>query len=337
MDLHPKAKAIALAVRQTQGPVLIAVHTRPDMDAIASALAIAAAVRRTSRQAITYSEDPLPPHIASTPAGRTVVTCKPPPLPPAGYSLVVAVECQTPQRGGQHLVSLASVARGTVLVDHHADCEPWAAISWIDPEMPSCSEMAYQVHLALAGPPDSQIATYLLAGIAGDTLWFSVPGITPATFRTAAELLQWGAQPSVARTWTSATGVDALRAEASALANVRDAGEGVYWTYSESADPTTRYRLAEALISLDGCRVAVVACGGNGHPTVVSIKSNDGTNVRSVAAAFGGGGHSYAAAFQTTMPPTEAARQAAECAVRLVREDRLGRVGELLGSATIGM
>jgi phosphoesterase RecJ-like protein len=316
------AQTVAAALRGAGDRVLVAVHARPDMDALASATAVAAALRRAGREVVLASQDPLPPHLLRVPL-PVPVTCGDEAIRAAtGFAnTVVAIECQSPERGGKVLQEAVRSARLTVLIDHHPDCTPWADVRWIDQMASSCSELAYRVHLAGFGPPGQDVATLLLAGIAADTSWFSSRTVTPDTLATAAELVQWGASIQDARDWIAATSLRDLEEESAALLRVQTLPGGVYWTYCELAAPSVRYRILDSLSVLDGCRAAVAACGNPDGTTTVSIRvRTDQINAMEIARAFGGGGHLHSAAFTVRMPPDVAAIQAARTVARVLQD-----------------
>ena len=288
------------------------------MDAMASAAAIATALRKAGREVTLASQDPLPPHLLRVPMPVPVVCGEEALRAAADHpDAVVAVECQSPERGGRVLQEATASARLTLLIDHHPDCTPWADVRWIDPAASSCSELAYRVHLAGFGPPDRELATLLLAGIAADTSWFSSRTVSPDTLATAAELVRWGASIQDARDWVATTSLRDLEEESAALLRVRTLPGGVCWTCCELATPSVRYRILDSLCALEECSAAVVACGNPDGTTTVSIRvRTERINAMEVARAFGGGGHLHSAAFTVRMPPELAAREAAHAVAR---------------------
>lgn len=82
-----------------------------------------------------------------------------------------------------------------VKIDHHPNDDMFGDVFWVDPDASSCSEMVYRFYdefkdqLKLS----KKAASALYAGIIGDTGRFLYPATTPATLRTAAALMEAGA------------------------------------------------------------------------------------------------------------------------------------------------
>ncbi|QNQ81908.1 DHH family phosphoesterase [Lactobacillus sp. PV012] len=79
-----------------------------------------------------------------------------------------------------------------IKIDHHPDVDPYADMSYVDPEKPAAAEIVYDFLKAEKLPLPKEVAYPLYAGIVGDTGRFMYSETSPHTFEVAAELANTG-------------------------------------------------------------------------------------------------------------------------------------------------
>ena len=79
-----------------------------------------------------------------------------------------------------------------IKIDHHPDVDPYADMSYVDPDAPAASEIIFDFLKAENLPITKEVAAALYAGIVGDTGRFMYPETSAHTFDVAAELTKTG-------------------------------------------------------------------------------------------------------------------------------------------------
>lgn len=161
---------------------LILTHLRPDGDTLGCAAGLCAALRQAGKTAYvlenpevtqTYRDDVTPYFAPEDYAPETVV------------SVDIAAQGLFPEnaKGYQGRVDLA--------FDHHPSYEGFGAESCTDASRAACGELIYDVCRSL-GEITPEIAKPLYVAVSTDTGCFVYGNTTPATHRTAAELMELG-------------------------------------------------------------------------------------------------------------------------------------------------
>jgi phosphoesterase RecJ-like protein len=195
-----------------------------------------------------------------------------------------------------------------VNIDHHHDNPRYGELAYVRGEASSTSELVCDVARALGLRLSPEAAAALYAGISFDTGHFHHDSTSPATFRTAAWLVELG---------VDVTGMYALlyesRSEASlrlwarAVAGARSVASGrallaavTCADFSDTgAGPEETDGIVDSLRGVDGVEVAaLVKEQTGGAPVRVSLRSET-IDVSAIAALQGGGGHRLASGFSS--------------------------------------
>jgi phosphoesterase RecJ-like protein len=285
--------------------VALAVHEKPDLDALGAAagmldlfeqLGVGAELWVSEDELLPLAEDLLPLDRVRRGA------------PPADAALY-ALDSGNPQR-----LALPSWGEVAVNIDHHHDNPRYGELALVRGGCSSTSELVCDLYRALGLEPSPAAAAALYAGISFDTGHFHHDSTTAGTFRTAAWLVEHGAD---------VTGLFALlyerRSEASlrlwarAVAGATSvAGGKALLTAVKLADheatgagPEETEGIVDSLRGVDGVEVAaLVKEQANGARTRVSLRSET-IDVSAIAALQGGGGHKLAAGFSSDDSPEE--------------------------------
>lgn len=296
--------------------ILVVSHVPMDGDGLGSGLALVRGLRALGREASLLTEARLPRAYAFLPGYAEVrLLDARGSVPP--HDLLVGVDAGSGERLGRAFAARAPGVR-VLNVDHHVSNTRYGDLNWIDGEAAATGEMVFDLLQALGAPIDPGTALCLLVAIVTDTGRFCYSNTTPRTLRTAATLLEKGAQPEtvlLALYRNLPQGVLRLQARAVDLLRFHEEGRLATLTVPAGfgrdlgAEEEDVKDLIDLAISVRGVVVAALVRGLAEGGTKVSLRSNDDrADVSGFAASRGGGGHRRAAGFTTAATPEEVDR-----------------------------
>ena len=305
-QLDQCAAVDALHILRTARTVLLPMHQNVDADGMASPLAIMHALAQINVRAVLVATDgQIPPTLAFLPGFDRVLRYGIDPLP--DYDVLCLVDCADRRRLGGFYTDDPTRVDGhipIVNIDHHVTNGRFGAVNIVEPDAAAASEVVAALLAVWGTELTTTIAQCLLAGIYGDTLGLRTPGTTSRTLRTAADLVDAGANPGPI--------VDALfRLKPAstvclwehALRNVQWTGTLIWTELTDEIFDTCHAARSEAeglvnfLTGTEGSRAAAILYQDE-TGWRVSLRSLDDVDVAQIAAVFGGGGHPRAAGCQ---------------------------------------
>lgn len=303
--------AAAVARIEQAADLALACHVGPDGDALGSMIGFGLAARRQGRDVVASFGSPfaVPGNLRFLPTDLLV----PPEDFPESPETMVVFDAGSSDRLGE-LGSNAARAEKLIVLDHHITNEGFGDIELIDGSAAATGEIVFELLRALGWEVDADIATCLHTALVTDTGRFMYSNTKPETLRIAAELLEAGASPSeIGRHVYEETPFGYLKVSSAVLARATlDAETGVVTAIVTDAD------LEEASIDwgdIDGlidtlrlaeeADVAALAKAHDDGRVKVSLRSRGDTDVGSLAASLGGGGHRLAAGFTAEGDPGE--------------------------------
>lgn len=202
--LHPSAEPTALAALREllAAPKRCALitHYNPDGDAMGSSLGLAGVLRAAGHTAHVVLPNTPPPNLQWMPGHADVIagdTDREAAVRALGEAEVVfCLDFNKPDRVGP-LEEALRAASFKVLIDHHRDPDPMAAITFSDTTACATAQMVYDIAAALGLEQhlSADLATCLLTGLITDSGSFRFSSTTPHTLRVAAALMERGAIP----------------------------------------------------------------------------------------------------------------------------------------------
>lgn len=299
---HEGREAVARLLRAAQS-LLLAVHVRPDGDAVGSALGLGLALERAGKRVRFLVDGGIPRYLAWLPgAGRF----EPPAPLEESPDAAVLLDCGDLERVGQ-VRPLLEQAREVVNIDHHPSNTRYGSTRWIEPGAAAVGEQVLDLLDELGLEPDEAVATALFASIASDTGGFRYSNTTASTLERAARLVRAGARPDeiARRLWEERT-PGSLRLLGRVLEGLEVLAGGRFSRVRVPARLLEEAGAAEEDVeglvnyprSLQGVEAAALfqEVRLEGRPAVrVSLRSNRWLDVSAVAVRFGGGGHGRAA------------------------------------------
>jgi phosphoesterase RecJ-like protein len=280
---------------------LITSHRNPDGDAIGSELALAELAAALGVEPVIVNRDHAPANLTELPGVETVIVAEALPADfPEGFDLVVTVECP-----GLDRVGFDGLDRLPILnIDHHLANPGYGEVNFLDEEAPAAGEMVWTMFKVAGVAPSVSAATNAYVALATDTGDFRYSNARPRAFRTAAEMVEAGAEPSLISEWVhDGRTIGSVRLLGEALKTLRFLCDGRLASLEvdpaaferAGADSTDTEEIINIPRAVAGVEVVVFCKQWEPGRVKVSLRSRGAVDVRSVAARFGGGGHSNAA------------------------------------------
>lgn len=275
----------------------ITTHVRPDGDGIGSSLGLCWLLRSLGKNAEVIVRDQIPVAYEELPGANEIRTIS---EIDKSYDAVFIIECSDINRPGINKLA----EQFTVNIDHHATCEHFGTINWIDSTASACGEMIYNLCKAIGGRVTKEIAECVYMALVTDTGSFHFPNTTERTLKVASELIKVGVKPAaISEVVYNSYPWSRIELMRQVLATVkRDETGRVAWMrqtleMSETAGAVDGDNNGFVNIPLAAKEVEAAVYMRETFPNTyrVSLRSKDGINVAKVAEKFGGGGHKNAA------------------------------------------
>ncbi len=275
----------------------ITTHARPDGDGIGSSLGLYWLLRSLGKEVEIIFRDDIPVSYTQLPAAdkiNTVATID------KKYDAVFVIECSDVLRPG--IEGLAE--QFVVNIDHHATCEHFGDINWIDSTASAVGEMIYNLCKAIGGKISLEIANCIYMALVTDTGSFHYSNTTERTFKVASELVRIGVKPhKISEMVYNSYPWSRVELMAQVMATIKRDPSG------RVARMRQNLAMAEGSGSVDGDNNGFVNLPLMADDVLavvfmkeiragryrVSLRSKDDINVAKVAEKFGGGGHKNAA------------------------------------------
>jgi len=283
---------------------MITSHVYPDCDSVGSSLALYHALRQMGKEALVMIPHSVGDKFNYLPGADEMNFF------PHGkdehFDVVFVLDAGslTRTRGVRPLVEACEIV---VNIDHHISNEKFGQAIIIDPEASSTAEILFKLLSAWGVKITPEIAECLYAGVVTDTGRFSYDNTDSGTLRMAADLIDFGADPSrlFKNIYLEKT-LGELKLLSCALASLKVSENGKYaWIELSARDfeetgtqPVDTSDFAEIPRSVIGVEVGMFFREEGPENFKGSLRSNSPSfNVSNIARTFGGGGHAQAAGF----------------------------------------
>jgi phosphoesterase RecJ-like protein len=291
---------------------LLVTHEHPDGDALGSLIAMQAVLVALGKDSVMYidpDEFPLPHEYRFLDLAGLVSA----PPDDAARRVHVFLDCGNIDRN-----PVTSVPDGALIlnIDHHHDNTRFGSVNHVDAEASCTAEMVWELMREFGVEPTVAMAEALYVGLVTDTGRFMYRNTGPRAHVMAAELLEAGVDAfDIYRRIYEGIPVGKLALLARGLANIeRHDGGALTITrltaedFAQSgAEESYSEGVVDHLRSLQGTLVAALvrdrlAPGQDGRQKVSLRASDERVDVSRIAREQGGGGHTQAAGFTTTLP-----------------------------------
>jgi phosphoesterase RecJ-like protein len=288
--------------------VALACHVNPDGDALGSMLGLFHVLRAAGRDVVASFPTPfvIAPHYRELP-GLDLLTH--PADFPSEPDVMITFDCGSLGRLGD-LEPAAKAARDLIVLDHHVSNTRYGTINVIDPAAAASGVLVRRLVLELGLPLTNDAAIALYAALVCDTGRFQYETTTPSVFDLARELVTFDIPVSrLSRQLFEEHRFAYLKLLGEALANAElDVERRFVWTVV-TQDMLDRHDVTleevEGLIDIvrraTEAEVTCVVKEEADGSVRVSLRSLGDVDVRLIAADNGGGGHRFAAGFESTL------------------------------------
>ena len=290
----------ARAVREARTLVTTG-HVKPDGDALGSALGLALAARAAGVSVrVCFGERFVLGRQFDFLDTRPVVD----PAEVGAPDVLVAFDCNDPDRLGPELVPVVEAAGTVVMIDHHVAGPGFGDIRVCDPDAPAAALLCYRLIRLIGWDVSPAAATALLLGLVTDTGRFQFGNTNPEVLRAAAELVEAGARPEViGQSVYESMAFGYLGVAGAVLSRATlEPARALVWSYV-TQDDLGRHGIgmedADALIDdirvAREAEVALLLKEQPGGEWKLSLRSRRHVDVAAIAETMGGGGHHRAA------------------------------------------
>jgi len=288
--------------------IWLPLHVSPDGDSLGSNLAFARALTRRGISCQVVSPDPIPDVYASFYKPEEVFVGNVPPGPKPTH--IACLDISDPTRTGGFYTANEAAFKGEkgvkiLNMDHHATNLRFGDLQLLDVSAAACAEQVAVALNDLGWAVDAEIARLILLGVVTDTLGFRTPATTARTLRVASHMMERGGDLfSIVDQVFNVRPLSTIMLWSKALAGVSLGAKGrvIYihvtpaMLQEAGAKEEELEGLASYLASVRGrVKVAAVLKEREDRETRVSLRSNPGVDVATIAQRFGGGGHPQAA------------------------------------------
>lgn len=273
--------------------ILVLCHRYPDGDTIGSAFALCRALRKLGKKANVMCGDIFPSVYSYIYSDFEQLDMK--------ESFIVAVDV-----ADKSLLGILEKPYGSkvdLCIDHHGSNGFYAKDTYVDASSASTGEIIWSLLPKLGVEADKDIANAIYTAISTDTGCFKYSNTTAKTFRTAAKLVDIGADVAKINTLMFDTmSMGRLKLERAALGSIKFYCGGKIASVSLTAQMFEESGASEGdlegLSSLarkvEGVIVGVfVRDTGAGYK--ISVRTHPPANACEICKQFGGGGHNAAA------------------------------------------
>ena len=302
--------SLAAAARTIAGAnsVALACHVNPDGDALGSMLGLFHVLRADGANVIASFPRPfvVGPHYRELP-GLELLSH--PDEFPREPDVMVTFDCGSLGRLGE-LEPAAKAANELIVLDHHVSNTCYGTINVIDPGAAASGVLVRRLVFELGLPLTNDAAVALYAALVCDTGRFQYDTTTPSVFELARELVTFDVPVSrLSRQLFEEHRFAYLKLLGEALAGAElDTERRFVWT-AVTQDMLRRHDVTleevEGLIDIlrrtTEAEVTCVLKEEADGSVRVSLRSLGDADVRAIADANGGGGHRFAAGFESTL------------------------------------
>ncbi len=296
----------AAAILRDGDGFLILTHRRPDGDTLGSAAALCSALRRLGKRAVLCPNSGITekyaPFVSEYIGDDT-----------SEYTIPVSVDI-----AGENLFPLGWQGHVELAIDHHPSNSGFASETLLWPDKAACGEIVLELIDLLCGGITSKEADLLYIAVSTDCGCFQYANTRADTFRSAAKLLESGADiQRLNKLLFRSVSPARLRLEGmiySTLRSYRDNAINIAVITAEmiqksGADGSDMDDIAALPGRIAGNVVSVTIKERTDGTSKVSLRSTDALDSSAICAIFGGGGHKMAAGCEMSCPPEEAAEK----------------------------
>ena len=203
--------------------------------------------------------------------------------------------------------------KNTISIDHHDSRDFEAKYVYNEPDSASCSEIIFKFAKLYNAEITPKIASYLFAGIVGDTNCFEHDNVTANTHMTASQLYSLGADTKkIIFEQKKHQTIKDINLSRLVYSNMVIKNQIAYMIFtnkiqSEAGTDNTKKYVSE-LLNIEDNVFSFAINQKEKNTYTVSIRCKEGYNACKIAEKYGGGGHIQAAGFSFVGAPVKHAK-----------------------------
>lgn len=286
---------------------ILSTHKHCDGDGLGSQLGLFHGLRKLGKKVFAYNVDRTPKKYGFLSPDRYIQYFEETHSPIPEVDLALILDTNDHRLLEPLYDQLVKHSRKVIFVDHH-----WPLVemglptedSYIDMQAASTGEIAFRILKELRIPLNQEISRAIYTSIVFDTQLFRFVRNSPTSHLIAAELLNHEKDPAeVHRALFGNHTVEKMKYVYKCIENIEffDNNRLAAITISQkdlarhSLDPDDARDIIDMIMNIDSLIAAVMIREDDRDLYKISIRSNGLIEVRALAEAIGGGGHSYAA------------------------------------------
>ncbi|MRR17312.1 MAG: bifunctional oligoribonuclease/PAP phosphatase NrnA [Deltaproteobacteria bacterium] len=293
-------KEILAAISQGK-KFLITAHVRLDGDALGSELALYLMLKDLGKEAVICNQDPTPAHYRFLPGADQIVHS----LEQAEhYDVGFVLDSSELERVGKIAADVARI-KTLINIDHHISNAGFCRLRFVDAKASSTGELLHRLMRKMHVKMTKEICTNLYAAILTDTGGFRYSTTHQETLRSAAELVEGGADPQ----WISENIYESdppaklqllARTLESLTLDMETRTASLVVTQKDLLDTGATMELTDGFVDIPrtvkGISIAMLYTQLGEKQFKLSLRSKGKVDVERIARRFGGGGHINASA-----------------------------------------
>jgi len=282
---------------------LITSHVDPDGDSLGSQIALYYALKRSRKEVAIINQGSIPSKYRFLDR-EGIIKSRAESLEFSPEAVFI-IECPSIDRIG-FVQALIPQSADTINIDHHPDNDEYADINLVDEASSAVGETLYLIFEAGKIPITAEIASSLYAAIVSDTGRFRFKSTTSRSMRTAAKLIDLGADPKkISDHIFSDYAPQTIRLLGNTLAGLRMEADGKigYVTVTgksleaSGAEIENSEGFVDYILSISGVHLGLMFKEISENKVKISVRSQNGFDAALFARSFNGGGHVNAAGF----------------------------------------
>ncbi len=291
----PELPAALAFVRSGKHFVLTS-HVNCDGDGVAACLALQAILRSRGKSASVVLPDPPNSQYNFLEGWEGIETASS--LPAAKTERLIVLDCPALTRIGK-IEEYITEGTQVLVIDHHQDSLPFGHVNLITTKSSSTSELIYHLGMALGFQFTPAVAEQIYMGILFDTGGFRYALTTPTTLEVGAQLVRAGARLDlVADRLFNNQSLPVLKLLGRALESLQlyceDQVAIVHLSHANLDGGMDHIDVVNYGLMVQSVEVSVAIKEDTPRKYRISLRSRQRVDVRQIAAAFGGGGHTRA-------------------------------------------
>ena len=317
--------------------VLLTAHVRPDGDSIGSEMSMYETLKSLGKDVRIVNDHYTPPSLQFLDPERVIrklseLTSDEKDWIDSTDTFAVLDTCSWMQLGEMGPLFRDTRAK-KIVIDHHAIGNDLGAEMFSDPTAEATGALCFSAIQALGVPITKKIADPLFVAIATDTGWFRFSSVKSATFRAAADLIDYGVKPDeLYRLLNEQESIARMRLIGLTLQRIEQYENGALmytWVTLEDFDELgALYGDSEDIVNMTlqvaDSKVAVILVEQKSGGFKASFRSRCDVDCSLLAASFHGGGHRRASGATLFLPLEQAKAAVLDATIQAYRKTQEG-------------